>query len=206
MLKKITKLIGFGVIIGLSGLCAWGNRIDVFYEGGPTLVVEGIDGVELPAELFCSNDSILWKKYYFSVAYIGLRLNLPEELVQKCGDNYWKIYDEQVKQSLEKASATEESFHAWCDQQKEIDNENHIALRNFYRICAYMLKIANEKNYLVPGDFCKRIEIHNVLDSIYLKGAVRCMPDYTTPLGKYIKRLGGNIRSCFIVEQNNEED
>ena len=51
MLKIIIKVIGVGVVLGLNGLCAWGNRIDVFYEGDPTLVAEGIDGIELPEEL-----------------------------------------------------------------------------------------------------------------------------------------------------------
>ena len=62
MLNKIAKLIGFGVIIGLNGLNAWGNRIDVFYEEGPTLVAEGIDGVELPQELSDPSHA-LWDEY-----------------------------------------------------------------------------------------------------------------------------------------------
>ena len=69
MLSKITKLIGFGVIIGLSGLCAYGNRIDVFYEGGPTLVAEGIDGVELPQELSDWTHE-LWNQYDDKFEYI----------------------------------------------------------------------------------------------------------------------------------------
>ena len=95
MLNKITNVIGIGVIIGLSELCALGNRIDVFYEEGPTLVAEGIDGVELPQELSDPSHD-LWDEYDPYVKFVGIKLNLPEELIADCEDNYWRDYNKDL--------------------------------------------------------------------------------------------------------------
>ena len=188
MLSKITKSIGFGVIIGLNGLCSYGNRIDVFYEGGPTLVAEGIDGVELPQELSDWTHE-LWNEYDDKFEYIGIKFNFPEGIIQICEDEYWKIYNEEEKQELEKLIHTEETFHDWCSKQERIDYPDHY----FYCRYAYLFKIANKKNYTIPWDFCKKIELGLILDTIHLKGAIRCMPDYTTPIGKYIRSFIRNV-------------
>ena len=87
MLNTITKMIGLGVLIGLSKLNTCANRIDVFYEGGPTLVAEGIDGVELPQELSDWTHK-LWNQYDDKFEYIGIKFNFPEEIIQICEDEY----------------------------------------------------------------------------------------------------------------------
>ena len=140
MLSKITKLIGFGVIIGVNGLCVWGNRIDVFYEGGPTLVAEGIDGVELPQELSDPNHE-LWDEYDPYVKFVGIRLNLPQELIADCECDYWKIHDEALIQELEEVVSTEENFHAWCDKQESIDEKNSKEIQYQLHLDAYILNL-----------------------------------------------------------------
>ena len=194
MLNKIVKLIGLGVIIGLNGLSACGNRIDVFYEGEPTLVAEGIDGVELPAELSDPNHD-LWYEYDPYVRFIGIRLNLPEGLVQDCESEYWKIYDEILIQELEEIVASEENFHAWCDKQKEIRYPNH----NTGCIHAYILKKANEKNYLIPKGFCKHVGLSNILYSIRKKNYLCCScVDPNSPKEKYLIWLSMTIKDYFF--------
>ena len=111
MLNTITKLIGLGLMIGLNKLNTCANRIDVFYEGGPTLVAEGIDGVELPQELSDPNHE-LWDEYDPYVKFVGIRLNLPQELIADCECDYWKIHDEALIQELEEVVSTEDSLRS----------------------------------------------------------------------------------------------
>ncbi|MFQ6723442.1 MAG: hypothetical protein ACLRFH_03505 [Opitutales bacterium] len=170
MLSKITKLIGFGVIIGLSGLCALGNRIDVFYEGGPTLVAEGIDGVELPAELSDPSHD-LWDEYDPYVKFVGIRLNLPQELIADCEYKRWAIHDKNRIYELEKVILTEENFHTWCNNQKNFNNIGYFFYKSMSSY-AYILKIANEKNYLIPWDFCRKIRLGSILKSIQMKDSI----------------------------------
>ena len=170
MLNKITKLVCAGVIIGLSGLCALGNRIDVFYEGGPTLVAEGIDGVELPAELSDPSHD-LWDEYDPYVKFVGIRLNLPQELIADCEDNCWQAYNKDLFQKLEEMLTSEDKFHDWCNQQKAPkDNQK----RRLCHIYAYVLKVTNQKNYFISGDFCKKITLNDVLYNIRKKNIICC--------------------------------
>ena len=190
-MNTITKLIGFGVIIGLNGLNAWGNRIDVFYEEGPTLVAEGIDGVELPEELSDPSHE-LWDEYGSKLEFVGLRLNFPQELIDDCESEYWKIYDDSLIQELEEIVSTEENFHNWCNQQEKIRYPNH----NMRCINAYILKKASEKNYLIMKDFCKRINLESRMIRIHLKGATLCLYGLPakTPAEYYLGNLEGLIR------------
>ena len=190
MLNKITKLICTGVIVGLNGLCALGNRIDVFHEGGPTLVAEGIDGVELPTELSDPNHD-LWDKYDPYVKFVGIRLNLPQELIADCEDKYWKIHDDALIQELEEIVSTEENFHNWCDKQENFDEKNSREIQYLLHLYAYTLKKANEKHYLITKDFCKQVDLEEIVYGIHLKGATLCLYGLApkTPAGYYIRDL-----------------
>ena len=193
MLSKITKLIGFGVIIGLSGLCAYGNRIDVFYEGGPTLVAEGIDDVELPAELSDPSHD-LWDEYDPYVKFVGIRLNLPQELIADCEDKYWKIHDDALIQELEEIVSTEENFHAWCDKQKNVDCLG----RHLCSEYAYIFKTANEKNYFISGDFCLRTKLNYLLKSIFIRNWICLILEPDNPIEKYLQDLGCTMQVYFM--------
>ena len=176
MLSKITKSIGFGVIIELSELCALGNRIDVFYEGGPTLVAEGIGGVELPAELSDLKSELWhWNKYGSRFQFIGLRLNFPKEIIQDCEDKFCKIIDETLLQALEEIVSTQNKFHAWCKKQKSSEETQHTL-----HLYAYLLKKVNEKKYFIPKEFCKRIDLGSKLNRIHLKGSTPCLGKLVT--------------------------
>ena len=190
MLNKIVKLIGIGVIIGLNGLKTWGNRIDVSYEGGPTLVVESIDDIELPQELSdCTHE--LWNEYDDKFEYIGIKLNFPEGIIQICEDKHWQIHDENKIHELEEIVSTEENFHTWCNKQERIDYPD----RYFYCRYAYLFKIVNKKNYIIPWDFCRRMKLGLILLGIYHKGTTACMSDLfpETQDGKYLSSLKYNI-------------
>ena len=184
-LNTITKLIGVGVIIGLNGLNALGNRINIFYEGGPTLVAEGIDGVELPQELSDPSHD-LWDEYDPYVKFVGIKLNLPEELIADCEDNYWRDYNKDLFQKLKEILTTEDKFHAWCDKQEKKYSYG------MHHIYAYILKKVNEKNYLISLDFCEQVALGGIIECIYYKGATRCMNGLypNTMGGRYLKNFG----------------
>ena len=61
-------------------------------------MAEGIDGVELPAELSDPSHD-LWDEYDPYVKFVGIRLNLPQELIADCEDKYWKIHDDALIQN-----------------------------------------------------------------------------------------------------------
>ena len=181
MLSKITKLIGFGVIIGVNGLCVWGNRIDVIRENLCTIIIEGIN---LPSELRNAKHP-LWNEYSDKIDYVGLKLELPEELIKACKDKHWIIYDKDEQKKLKEIISTEENFHIWCDAQK-----NQYNLRNLYQTYAYILRKASKKHYFIPSNFCKRADLYNTLVKIYYKDATLCMfilPE--TPMGAYLGDL-----------------
>ena len=186
MLNKITKLICTGVIVGLNGFCVWGNRIDVIREDYPIYVVEGKNGIELPEALSDPNNSELWYEYDPLVEFVGIRLNFPEEIIQRCEDECWKIRDENKIRELEEIVSTEENFHIWCNKQEAKYPYG------IHRTYAYILKKANEKNYLILWDFCSKMDIGAIIATIYYKGATHCMKGlYPNTLGgKYLKNFG----------------
>ena len=192
MLNKIVKLIGLGAIVGLNGLSAWGNRIDVFYENGPTLVAEGIDGIELPQELSDPNHD-LWYEYDPYVKFVGIRLNLPEELKKACEDKYWSIGYENLLQELEQIFITEKTFCAWCDSAKIFDNNKLLNLKKY----AYIFKIANEKNYFISGNFCLQIKLNHLLKRILIQNKLCLILDPDCPIEKYLQDLGCTIQTYF---------
>mgnify|MGYP003302689867 CR=1 FL=1 len=53
-------------------------------------------------------------------------------------------------------------------------------------------KRINEKNYFIDWDFCSRVIVGSVIESIYYKGATACMSGLYphTPGGKYLKNFG----------------
>ena len=188
MLNKITKVIGVGVIIGLNGLNAFGNRIDVIREDYPIYVVEGKDGIELPEALSDANNGELWYEYEPLVEFVGIRLNFPEEIIQKCEDERWKIRDENKIRELEEIVSTEEKFHTWCDKQEEVLYHN----KDLICVYAFILKEVNEKNYLISLDFCSKMKLGAIIITIYYKGATHCMSGLypNTMGGRYLKNFG----------------
>ena len=120
---------------------------------------------------------------------IGIILHFPKAIINDCKHKFWMIHDEELKRSLDDAIKDQEHFNQWCIEQKEIDNRNPILLRNRLKILAYVLAIANERNYVVDIEFCRRIELHQALGAIALCGATPCLhpaslPD---PRGKYLR-------------------
>ena len=102
---------------------------------------------------------------------IGLILNLPEGLVKDCESLCWMLSgeEESLKGDLDNILRSSESFEKWCQTQTKLDNKNPVAFRGFLKMYAYLLKGANENNYKLEGDFCKRVELDNVLGCIHLK-------------------------------------
>lgn len=210
MLNKLIKIIEITAIIGLNGLDVWGSDDYEIWDGTGPMPTENVlikynlsEGIKRVTVFKHTNDPIpelAREEDQTKPSYgrIGLRLNFPEELIQDCEDKHWKIYDENLKQKLEAIVASEKSFHAWCDEQENTEY-NMLKTRNLCRICAYTLKIANEKNYLIPGDFCKRVELNLILRTIHEKGAIYCMSGLynNTPVGKYLKNLESLIEYNF---------
>ena len=193
MLSKITKLVCAGAIIGVNGLCAWGNRIDVFYEGGPTLVAEGIDGVELPTELSDPSHD-LWDEYDPYVKFVGIRLNLPQELIADCEDKYWKIHDDALIQELEEIVSTEEKFHDWCDKQERITYTDCFLCKLY----SFILPTINKKNYFISSDFCKRVKLNGILTGIRRKNIICCsFLDHNGPKEIYLTYLKWEINDML---------
>ena len=120
---------------------------------------------------------------------IGIKLNLPQELIKDCEDKFWKLRDETTKTELDNILRSQESFDEWSKAQTKIDNRNPVKLRNFLCKYAYILRVANKKAYTLEGIFCKRIKLGNVLGSIHLKGATPCCCCYYTESEKYISCL-----------------
>ncbi len=170
MLNKLVKIIEIAAIIGLNGLDIWGNRIDVFYKDGPTIVIEGIDGVELPEELSDPYHD-LWSKYGNKIEFVGIKLNLPQELIQDCKCEYWKIQDEYLESRLQKAVSTEKKFHNWCEIQT-FPNNDPIKWKKLLYKYAIILKVVNEKNYFIFWDFCKKIKLDRILIDIHRREKV----------------------------------
>ena len=207
MLNKIIKIVGIGTIIGLKGVNTWGDYeiwdgqgpmptenvlIEYDSKGGIKKVIIFKDDPYAP-KYVCVEDET--DPHY---GFIGLRLNFPEELIQDCEAMIWRIQDETWIQELEEIVSSEENFHAWCDKQEFFDNSG----RNFFfsaKTYAYILKKVNEKNYLVSGDFCKRVGLSLVLRSIHQKGYTYCMSglDGDTPVGGYLINLRAVIEYDF---------
>ena len=167
MLSKTVKIIGLLVIIEISKFNSYGNQIDVFFENSPTLVAEGLGGIFLPKEL-TDPKSELWhcNKYGSRFQFIGLRLNFPKAIIQACKDMHWEIKDKTLISKLESVVSSQENFTIWCRKQK-----NFTEIQGLIHIYAYILEKINQKNYLIPKDFCRRIDLSAKIRYIYLKEA-----------------------------------
>ena len=131
MLNTITKLIWLGIIIGLSEFCAWGSDDYEIWDGNGPMPTENVlieyDNTGGIKKVIIFKESSNAPKLAYeedetkpSFGRIGLKLNLPEELIKDCEDKYWKINDEELKQELEAVVSTEQKFLAWCDKQKKL--------------------------------------------------------------------------------------
>ena len=212
MLSKITKLIGLVVIIGVNGLCVWGSDDYEIWDGNGPMPTENVlieynsnGGIE-KVIIFKDNPyapELAYEEDETKPSYgrIGLKLNLPEELIKDCKHKYVQLNDETLKQELDIVVSSEESFHAWCDQQKSIKSDFYQE-RHFYRICAYILPTVSKKNYLIPGDFCKRVDLGTKVRGIHEKGVTYCMSGLYdhTPVGEYLDILEDVIELAHDLE------
>ena len=187
MLNKIAKIIGIGVLIMSSNILkADTNLVEVINEDSYIEVITGRKGIILPEDLSNPNNVALWDEYDPYIKCIGIKLNFPEEIIQKCEDERWKIRDENKIRELEEIVSTEEKFHAWCDRQEK---KYSCGMHHIY---AYILKKVNEKNYLISLDFCEQVALGSIIECIYYKGATRCMNGLypNTMGGRYLKNFG----------------
>ena len=120
---------------------------------------------------------------------IGIKLNLPEELIEDCESDYWALKDDKTKTKMDKFLNSQESFEVWCEERKEIDKTKSVMSWDLLRQYAYVLAEANKKMYIISGEFCKAVKLDRVLGSIYLKGAKPCCCSYYTEAEKYIRIL-----------------
>lgn len=120
---------------------------------------------------------------------ISIKLNLPQELINICKNEYWALNDDVTKGKVENILTSQENFDEWCAKQEKIDNKNPVKLRNVLRQYAYILLLANDNQYNLNGDFCKKVELDRILGSIYLKGATPCCCCYRTEAEKYIRNI-----------------
>lgn len=123
---------------------------------------------------------------------LGIRLHLPQELIADCEHKRWQFINFEKKFVLEEKLSTEEKFHEWCLSQEYFKNFDLIIGRTY----ALMFKIANEKNYLIPGSFCKQVNLGNILIYIHRRGAIDW--NYSTsnnPIEIYLDKLKGTIES-----------
>ena len=70
---------------------------------------------------------------------IGIKLNLPQELIKDCEDKFWILRDVTTKTELDNILRSQESFAEWSKAQTKIDNRNPVKLRNFLCKYAYIL-------------------------------------------------------------------
>lgn len=130
---------------------------------------------------------------------IGIKLHLPEEIIRDCEDKHWQFTNLQKKSVLEKNFSTEEKFHKWCSEQEYLKNHDCISCR----IYALMFKIVNKENYLIPGDFCKRVKLGNILIYIHRRGAIdwNCI-DNNNPAEIYLDTLDTVIESYSMCSES----
>ena len=125
---------------------------------------------------------------------LGIRLHLPQELISDCEYKRWQFTNLEKKLILEEQFSTEEKFYEWCIHQECFKNCD-IFIGRMY---ALMFKIANEKNYLIPGDFCKRVNLGSILIYIHRRGAIdwnHAMDNNSTEI--YLDTLKSVIESYF---------
>ena len=128
---------------------------------------------------------------------IGIKLNLPQELIEDCQNEYWELKDEGEKATVEAILSSQEAFDAWSENQDEIDNGNPVKLKTSLCKYAYILFSANAKEYILNGDFCKKVELGRILGSIHSKGATSCCCCNLTESERYIKELKLILLDCF---------
>ena len=120
---------------------------------------------------------------------LGIRLHLPQELIQDCEDKYWEIHDKALRQKLEDIVLTEKNFHIWCNQQEIFNDCNPIKFRDSIKKFAYIIKRANQKGYYVPGNFCRQIKLKKIFVAISMKNLLCRFPDPNNPTEQYLRKL-----------------
>ena len=127
---------------------------------------------------------------------IGIKLNLPEELIKDCESDFWTL-DGKTETELNKFLSSQKNFEAWCEKRKQIDEIASVMSWDVLGQYAYVLAKVNENGYIINGEFCKAVELGRILGSIHLKGAKPCCCCYYTEAEKYIKILKIILLDCF---------
>ena len=128
---------------------------------------------------------------------IGIRLNLPRELIDDCKDDFWTLSDDTTETELDDILRSQKSFDEWCKGRKEIDETMSVKSWDVLRKYAYALAKANKEKYIINGEFCKAIDLGRVLGSIHLKGAKTCYNGSYTEAENYIETLKIILLDCF---------
>ena len=200
MLNKIVKIVGIGTIIGLRGLNAFGSDDYEIWDGQGPMPTEDVL-IEKNSQEDDSEDDgmdLIYEEGSNRVR-LGLRLNLCKQLIEDCEDSYWAIHDEAIIQELNEIVSTEKNFHNWCDQQDDWFNyqDYHMFYSCFLEACKYIyiLKKVNEKNYLIPIDFCKRVNIAQKL-----RLAVHNDHLYNPNIKRFLKSFECRLEVAYNIE------
>ena len=111
-------------------------------------------------------------------------------MIEDCqNEYYWGLEAGAEKFNIKAILESQETFDAWCKEQKEIDNSNPVKLRQILCNYAALLSEVNKRGYTLDGPFCKRVELDRILGSIHLKGATPCCCCHRTETEKYIDCL-----------------
>lgn len=116
---------------------------------------------------------------------IGLKLHLPASLVKACGDKFWELCDSKIKECIEAYMSTSEGCIKWCEENLSGTNYQHEKRCEF----AYALYLANEKNYILSGTFCKQAKLNEVLTCLNMRGAICCACLQQTEAEQYINSM-----------------
>ena len=115
----------------------------------------------------------------------GLRLHLPEQMIERCEDEFWTITDECVKRNIEDRLSSQEGCFEWCHANISAD----LRSRNKQREFAYALLIINKENYMLPYNFCKAVELDRVLATIKRGSSLCAGFDFGSKAYRYIKTV-----------------
>ncbi len=124
---------------------------------------------------------------------IGIKLNLPKELINICKNEYWQLTEKTKMQYINECMLTPQGCTKWCNENNLGTQYNHLKRCEF----AYALLLANEKGYVINKDFCKKTALDKIFACLSMCGAVHCLCLNHTVEEQYISCLENIIEYCF---------
>ena len=115
----------------------------------------------------------------------GIRLHLPNGLIEACKAAYWKVKDTETIKHIESCMSSEEGCEEWCSENLSGTEYQHTKRCEF----AYALLLANENGYILDGRFCKKSNLDRVLTCISMRGAIRCQCHQQTEVEEYTRNM-----------------